>query len=96
MSHYQQYTERLYVTFNRYYQLQGMVGTSNFIRLVELETAKKYGFTREQALALSHKEYAQELVRIFEVTYEAATGEAIKLMPEDSRRQFLNAMAGFL
>jgi predicted nucleotidyltransferase len=96
MIHCQQFLVNWNDTCRRYSQLERILGTCNFMRAMELETTKRYGFSRQQALTLDRREYALHLIETFEVTYEAATGEAIKLMPEDSRRQFLNAMAGFL
>jgi len=47
--HYSQFIEHLTDACRRYWQLQKMVGLSNFMRAMELEVTKKFGYSLEQA-----------------------------------------------
>jgi hypothetical protein len=97
MTPYNQYLSHLTETCQRYEQLQWILGVTDFIRAMELEVSKKYGFfTFQQALFLSRQSFAEELIGISESTWEAETGTPIKLMPADPRHQFLTMLTGFL
>jgi hypothetical protein len=50
-----------------------MLGNTNFMQVMEMETAKRYGFTRTQALLISRREFAEELVQNFDLWRSATS-----------------------